>query len=227
MRTLPLAAVGLALLAGCDKAKKFIDPTGQAYGTPATPATAANGPTNSTPAASNTAPASSASTAAAHSAPPPPPAGRSFDAPIRAPAVGRNLTAAKVAAQVSGIEFEDDQGKWTFKNGVGKRGSAYASWVDSAGKPWGLSIGDVDMDGADDAVLLVRMDQAGREPSWELAFLKNQAGVLYDIQTVDLPGSRGYRDVDIQGNSVILVPEGGGPNVELGFAGGALSLSRP
>jgi hypothetical protein len=216
MRTLPLAAVGLALLSGCDKAKKFIDPTGQAYGTP--PAAAvANGSSPPAP-----------STSAAQPAGPPPAApGRAFDAPIRAPAVGRNLTAAKVVSQISGIEFEDEQGKWTFRNGVGKRGSAYASWVDSAGKPWGLAVGDVDMDGSDDAVLLVRMDQVGRDPSWELAFLKNQEGVLYDIQTVALPGSNGYRDVDIQGNSVVLVPEGGGPNVELGFSGGALSIARP
>jgi len=225
MRTFPIAAVGVALLIGCDRAKKFIDPTGQAYGTPATPPPPANG--SGTSAAASSSSAQNQPASASHPAPPPPPSGTSFDAPIRAPAVGRNLTAAKVVSQISGIEFEDDQGKWTFRNGVGKRGSAYASWVDSAGKPWGLAVGDVDMDGADDAVLLVRMDQAGREPSWELAFLKNQEGVLYDIQTVALPGSRGYSDVDIQGNSVVLVPEGGGPNVELGFSGGALSLSRP
>jgi hypothetical protein len=223
MRTLPLATVGLALLVGCDKAKKFIDPTGQAYGTPPPPASG-----SSTPTATSSTSSQTPSGSATHPAPPPAPApGVAFDAPIRAPAVGRNLTAAKVVSQISGIEFEDEQGKWTFRNGVGKRGAAYASWVDSAGKPWGLAVGDVDMDGADDAVLLVRMDQAGRDPSWELAFLKNQAGVLYDIQTVALPGSNGYRDVDIQGNSVVLVPEGGGPNVELGFSGGALSLSRP
>jgi hypothetical protein len=83
------------------------------------------------------------------------------------------------------------------------------------------------MDGSDDAVVLVRLDKAGAEPRWELAFLRNQDGRLFNTQTVPLPGSEGYRDVDIQGSAVVLVPEVNGPNVLLSYSGGELALSRP
>jgi hypothetical protein len=211
----------VALLASCDKAKAFIDPSGNSYGTPAAPATAAATGTSSS------APASSAAPAQAPSAQAVPAAGRGFDAPIRTPAVGRNLTTAEVLRQLPAIEFQDKQSTWTFHNGIGRCGTALASLVDSAGKPWGLSVGDLDMDGSDDAVVLVRLDKAGAEPRWELAFLRNQDGRLFNTQTVPLPGSEGYRDVDIQGSAVVLVPEVNGPNVLLSYSGGELALSRP
>ena len=207
----------LALLASCDKAKAFIDPSGQAYGKPTAPATAAPGPA---PVAS-TSPTSTSPTTAV------PPSGGKFDAPIREPAVGRNLTTALVLEQMSGIEFQDKQCSWRFRNGVGRCGNRLASFVDSAGKPWGLSVGDLDLDGSDDAVVLVRLDRAGAEPRWELAYLRNQAGRLFNTQTVVLPGSDGYRDVDIQGSAVVLVPQDGGPNVLMSYSGGELTLPGP
>ena len=126
-----------------------------------------------------------------------------------------------------GIEFQDKYGAWTFLNGVGRNGNFLASLVDSAGKPWGLSVGDLDLDGSDDAVILVRLDRAGSDPRWELAYLRNQAGRLFNTQTVLLPGSDGYRDVDIQGGAVVLVPQNGGPTVQLSYSGGELTLARP
>jgi hypothetical protein len=209
----------LVFLASCDKAKAFIDPNGTAYGKHAAPSAAV---------AANTPPSTTASATAPQQArPAPAPTGAKFDAPIRMPAVGRNLTSAVALGQVPGIEFQDRTCTWMFKKGIGRCGTSVASLSDSAGKPWGLTVGDLDLDGSDDAVFLVRMDRAGSDPRWELAYLHNQAGRLFNTHTVDLPGSDGYRDVDIQGNAVILVPEAGGPNVMLSYSGGELVLSRP
>lgn len=209
----------LALFASCDKAKTFIDPSGRAYGN--------NAPTT-TPGAAPSPPSSTGST----TPPPPvstPPAavGGKFDAPIRTPASGRNLTVAEALRQIPGIEFQDRRCTWKFHNGLGRCGSSLASLVDSAGKPWGISVGDLDLDGSDDAVVVVRLDRAGEETRWELVFLRNQEGRLFNTHTVALPGHDGFRDVDIEGNAVLLVPEAGGPNVSLYYSGGELTLARP
>ena len=211
----------LVLLTSCDKVKAFIDPTGESYGRKAAPAIAnpSGTSTSKTPAATPV--------AAVQTPPPPPPSGAKFDAPIRAPEVGRNLTTAQALKEVPGIEFQDKRCTWMFRNGIGRCPSAVASLVDSAGRPWGISIGDLDLDGSDDAVVLVRMDRAGSEPSWELAYLRNEQGHLFNTHTVVLPGSEGFRDVDIQDGAVTLVPVAGGPNVMLSYSGGSLNLSSP
>ena len=148
----------LALLASCDKAKAFIDPSGTAYDKPTDQSTApaANPPSSATP-ATTTPPASQPAQA---------PTDAKFDATVRMPAIGRNLTSAEALRQISGIEFQDGTCTWMFKNGVGRCGSSLASLVDSAGKPWGLTVGDLDLDGSDDAVVLVRFDRAGSDPRW-------------------------------------------------------------
>jgi len=202
----------------CDKAKDFMDPTGRAYGKSAAPAaasgtasTAQTTPKPATP-APNAAPSTSSNSAAA---------------PIRMPNAGRNLTAREAMGQVPAILFRDDQGTWMFRGGVARRASAVASIVDSAGKPWGIAVGDLDLDGSDDAVVLVRLDRKGADPRWELAYLRNEDGTLYNTQTIGLPGMAGYKDVSVQGSGVLLTPAEGGRNLIAGYSGGVLSLSTP
>ena len=207
----------LLAFSGCDKIKSFMDPSGQAYGTTPAPGS---------PAA-----------AAKPGAPPPPPAGSSaaapsspvgkMDVPIRLPAVGRNLSPGLVMSQISAIEFRDARGAWSFQNGIARHGGGLVSLVDSAGKPWALAIGDLDMDGSDDAVVVLRLDRAGEDTRWELAFLRNQGGRLFNTQTVALPGIGGFIDAAIEGNTVTLVPVDAGPNVFASYSGGEFSVSKP
>ena len=44
------------------------------------------------------------------------------------------------------------------------------------------------------------------------------------MKTVRLPGDQGYREVVVEGSTVILVPEAEGGNVHVGYAGGELSV---
>ena len=198
-------------LSACDKAKNLMDPTGRSYGKSAT---ASGGATTSTTA--------SATPAAAAPAP-----ATSAAVPARLPALGRNLTARDALGQVPSIRFQDERGSWNFRDGIARRGAAVASVLDSAGKPWGIAAGDLDLDGSDDAVVLVRLDKNGAEPVWKLANLRTQGGTLFNTQTIVLPGHGGYRDVAIQGNAAVLVPEIAGPAVRVSYSGGRLSIGPP
>lgn len=211
----------LLTLAGCDKMKNFMDPTGKAYGTaPAAPAAGSKDPSSPKPGSNPAPPPPKAAPAPSGSA-------GKMDVPVRQPAVGRNLSTAQAMSQFSTIEFRDSRGAWSFQNGIARHGGGLASLVDSAGKPWALAIGDLDMDGSDDAVVVVRLDKPGDDTRWELAFLRNQNGRLFNTQTVALPGIGGFMDVAIEGNTVTLVPVDPGPNVFASYSGGEFSVSRP
>ena len=221
MRTAILLPLAALFLSSCDKAKAFIDPTGRAYGGNGSTAPSNAGSAPATPAKTS----STGSPAPAAPPPPPPTSGARVDVPVRMPAEGRTISESEAIRQVPGIEFSDPRGTWTFRNGLARVAGGLESWVDSAGKPWALGIGDLDLDGSDYVVLLVRWDKAGSDTKWELAYLRNQGGRLFNTQTIDLPGSAGFREVVVDGSSVTLVPVDPGPNVFAGYSGGRLALS--
>lgn len=121
------------------------------------------------------------------------------------------------------MRYQDSQGSLEFKKGVARRGGAIASLVDSKGEPWGITQGDLDMDGSDDVVVLWREDRANTPPAWKLALLRNQKGVLFNNHTVTLPSGDGYTNMAVNGNTVTLVPLAGGENVRASYSGGSFS----
>jgi len=208
--------LGLAALSGCDRMKKFIDPQGTAY-------------------RNNDAPAP---TSPGKNAPPPPAAANSSAAPspssatqgprgaiIREKAPGRFLTESDIEAQLPGIDFSIGRRDFRLVRGVHGDRSGITTARDSSGRFWGRAIGDLNMDGSDDAVLLLRTDMPEGTVVWDLAYLPNRDGRLHNVQTVRLPGDLGFGDVVVEGSEVILTPVQDGPNVHLGYSGGELVLA--
>lgn len=213
-------AVSVVVLAGCDKMKNMIDPTGQSYGGKvdtskkfgsSKPADSAKS-SSAKPAQSTPAPAPRASA----------PAGKA-EVVIHQKAPGRFLTANEVERQIPEITFQAAGRSFKFIGSLYRDRSGVTSLRDSAKVLWGVGIGDLNMDGSDDAVLLLRTDKPG-SVVWDLAYLPNRGGKLANVQTVRLPGDQGYREVVVEGSTVILVPEAEGGNVHLGYSGGELSI---
>jgi hypothetical protein len=212
--SLALLMCGLAGLSGCDRMKNFIDPSGSGYrkeGAPPVDAVKTSVPA-SAPSSPSPAPAPSATTA--------------NDAIIREKASGRFLTDSDIGTQIPGIDFSIGHRDFRLVGGVHRDRSGITTVRDSSGRFWGKAIGDLNMDGSDDAVLLLRTDRPEGEVTWDLAYLANRDGGLHDVQTVRLPGDLGFRDVVIEGSEVILTPIQDGPNVHLGYSGGELVLSK-
>lgn len=211
-----LFACCLLALVACDDAKKMIDPTGKAYNTP--PDTSAKAKKD-------------ASAAKAAANPTPQPASKGYTSPagmretmIRPAAHGHDLTPAEAWKLAQDVRYEDARGTLDFHKGVAKRAGEVASLVDATGKPWGISQGDLNLDGDDDVVVLVRLDRRGSPTRWELAYLRNQDGTLFNTQTVPLPGAEGFASVDVVGSGVTLVPLVPGANVHVSYTGGTLSV---
>lgn len=199
----------------------MIDPTGTAYKTP--PDTSAAG--------KKAAAEKAAADAKKNSAPPPQAAASRPASPTGMrettvqPAAHRfDLTAAQAWKAALEVRYEDSKGSVEFKKGVARRGGAVASLVDSKGEPWGITQGDLDMDGSDDVVVLWREDRANNPPTWKLALLRNQKGVLYNNHTVDLPSGDGFTNLAVEGNTVTLIPLAGGSNVHVSYSGGGFSV---
>ncbi len=216
--------VSVVALAGCDKMKNMIDPTGQAYGgkvdtadkfgkasKPAEPAKSSSS-SSSKPAQSTPAPAPRAAA----------PAGKA-EVVVHQKAPGRFLTTAELERQIPEITFQAAGRSFRFLGSLYRDRSGVTSLRDSAKALWGVAIGDLNMDGSDDAVLLLRTDKPG-SVEWDLAYLPNRGGKLANVQTVRLPGDQGYREVVVEGSSVVLVPESEGGNLYLGYSGGELSI---
>ncbi len=214
-------AVSVVAFAGCDKMKNMIDPSGKSYGgnvdttkkfgSPAKPAE----------------PAKSSAPKPAQTTPPPAPRvsapGGKAEVVIHQKAPGRFLTATDVERQIPDITFQAAGRSFKFAGSLYRDRSGITSLRDSARVLWGVGIGDLNMDGSDDAVLLLRTDKPG-SVVWDLAYLPNRGGKLANVQTVRLPGDQGYREVVVEGSTVILVPEAEGGNVHLGYSGGELSV---
>lgn len=143
---------------------------------------------------------------------------------IRPAAHSNDLTDAAAWKLAQDVRYEDAQGTMDFHKGIAKRSGEVASLIDATGKAWGISQGDLDLDGDDDVVVLVRLDRRGAPARWELAYLRNQNGTLFNTQTVPLPGSDGFASIDVIGNGITLVPVTPGPNVHASYTGGNLSV---
>jgi len=205
-----------ALLSGCDAMKKMIDPNGTAYAKPVDTAkpksssTAAAGKSTSPAPVSTPAPSASS-------------AGKA-EVLIRQKEPGRFLTQAAIEGQLDEITFQARGRSFHFRKALFHDKAGITSLRDSSGKFWGVAIGDLNMDGNDDAVLILRTDRANSTPQWDLAYLPNRQGRLYNVQTLPLQGDQGFRDVVIEGPGVLLVPVAEGRNVHIGYAGGELSF---
>ncbi|HOX53454.1 MAG TPA: hypothetical protein PKY05_18385, partial [Fibrobacteria bacterium] len=144
---------------------------------------------------------------------------------IAQPAAHRNdLTPAQAWTAAQSVRYQDQGGSFEFAKGVARRGSAIASLVDSKRVPWGIAQGDLDMDGADDVVVLWREDRANTPPAWKLSLLRNQNGTLFNNHTVELPSGDGYGNMAIEGNTVTLVPVSGGANIHASYSGGSFNV---
>lgn len=220
--------VSVVVLAGCDKMKNMIDPTGQAYGgkvdtsdkfgasKPGAQGNSKSADASKSSAAKPTQPAPAPAPRAAA------PAGKA-EVVVHQKAPGRFLTAAEVERQIPDITFEAAGRSFKFTGSLYRDRAGVTTLRDSARALWGVGIGDLNMDGSDDAVLLLRTDKPG-SVIWDLAYLPNRSGRLANVQTVRLPGDQGYREVVVEGSTVILVPEAEGGNLHLGYSGGELSI---
>ncbi len=218
-------AVALIALTGCDAMKQMIDPSGNAYKKPgeaAKPAPATTNPSPSQPSKTSTPATPPTSTPVAA----PVPAGR-IETPIRVKASGRFLTPEATMAQLSEITFRAQGRNFQFKNALFRDSKGITSARDSSGKSWGLAIGDLNMDGSDDAVILLRTDLPEGTVLWDLTYLPNRSGRLYNVQTVALPSDQGVRDLVIEGSTIIVVPAIDGPNIHLVYSGGRLDFAKP
>ncbi|MBK9579824.1 MAG: hypothetical protein IPK50_16615 [Fibrobacterota bacterium] len=229
-----LFACGVLALVSCDDAKKFIDPTGNAY--KAAPDTSAKGKKeaedkktadakkpaadNKKPAAPTPAPAPNRTSAARPAGSPP----VMRETTIQPPAHRNDLTAAQAWIKAQEVRYQDGAGSLDFKNGIARRPGEVASLMDSKGAPWGIAQGDVDMDGADDVVVVIRVDARNKPVVWKLALLRNQNGRLFNNHTVPLPGTDGFTNITVNGNQVTLVPVAGGANVHASYSGGSFSV---
>lgn len=218
--SLALFLCALVALSGCDRMKQFIDPSGTGYRKDDAPVASSPNKSNPPPPASNP------------SSPTPPPpapvpvARGANDAVIREKATGRFLTRSDIDSQLARIDFTADRRTFRLVRGIHRDRSGITTVRDSAGRYWGEAIGDLNMDGSDDAVLLLRTDKPGGAVVWDLAYLPNREGRLHNVQTVRLPGDLGFGDVVIEGSGILLTPVQDGPNVHLGYIGGELSLTE-
>lgn len=207
---------GWTALSGCDRMKNLIDPSGNGYRKEDAPAK------TSRAAAGTPAPAPVPSPAA------PPPASiprGSNETAVRPKAAGRFLTKSDIDSQLAAIDFGIGRKTFRLVRGIHRDRDGITTVRDAAGRYWGESIGDLNMDGSDDAVLLLRTDMAEGAVVWDLAYLPNRDGRLHNVQTVRLPGDVGFGEVVIEGSGVLLTPVHDGPNVHLGYIGGELVLS--
>lgn len=209
------ALVALLALASCDEAKKFIDPTGKAYGTPPDTAKASTGtPPAKTSTATTTPPPTTA-------APAPAPVSGGGSGP--APSTYRDtppLTAGTALERAQDMLMTTPQGWVEFHNGRAYSKGRQLTLRDGNESPWGLGIVDLDQDGADDAILAVRSTSA-RDTSWTLAVLVDRAGKLQCIQTIPLASIDRIRSLEATQGGVLVVPETGAPQL-FGWVGGEL-----
>lgn len=200
------SALLLLGLASCDDAKKFIDPTGKAYGTPAdTSKRDAAKPTPSTPAAAPE--AAPATVAAARPAAP-----TQRDVPP--------LASESALRQAGSMLFADGSRWIAFHGGRAiARGRNLTLWGPSE-VPWGMAIADLNQDGADDAVFAVRWTSAS-DTSWSLAVLVDHDGKLQCTQAIPLPGIAPVTGLDATQGGVLVATATGDTRL-FGWLGGQL-----
>lgn len=209
-RTGTPALLALCMLTACDAAKKFIDPTGNAYGKPADSSKKVEPAKPSEPAKQN-------------SQPPPPTVAAANPSTGNAPATYRDspaLTSRTAMDKAKDMLMTTPQGWVEFHGGRAlSRGRQLTLW-DRDETPWGLGIVDLDQDGADDAILAVRSTTQS-DTSWILAVLVDRAGKLQCIQSIALSSVDRIRSLESTQGGVLVVPESGTPQL-FGWVGGEL-----
>lgn len=188
-----VALVPLLLLAACDSAKKFIDPSGQSFPPP-----------------SGVSPVATPSGAVPTSAVPDPTA---------APGGGiKALDSASALPRLLGMSCFTGGDNLALRGGRWKGPGREVSILDSLDRPWGLAVADLNQDGWDDAVVLVATTRSSGR-TWELALVLNQGGQLANTTTLPLQGSpSGLRAT---GANVELVAAGGAVR-RFAYVGGGL-----
>ena len=202
----------------------MIDPTGKAY--KAIPDTSAKGKKQAEEkkAADAKKPADNKTTTPSAPAPGPAAPTGMRETTVQPAAHRQDLTAAQAWIQAQDVRYQDGAGSLDFKKGVARRPGQVASLVDSKGTPWGIAQGDLDMDGSDDVVVVIRMDGRNAPVVWKLALLRNQNGRLFNNHTVTLPGTEGFASLAVTGNAVTLIPLAGGANVHVNYSGGSFRV---
>lgn len=201
-----LAIASLLAFASCDEAKKFIDPSGNAYGKPAEPAKRQD---------------SAKKTEEVKRAPSAPTASKASPAP--AAATYRDsppLTARAAMDKAQDMLLTTPRGWVEFHKGRAIAMGRHLTLWDGNETPWGLGIVDLDQDGADDAILAVRSTSA-RDTSWTLAVLVDRAGKLQCIQSIPLASVDRISSLEATQGGVLVVPETGSPQL-FGWVGGEL-----
>lgn len=208
--SLRLLACGLlaGALSACDAAKKFIDPTGNAYAKPpdTTQKAAAKSPTQ-TPAA-----VQPSGNPVFPSGPAPRAHSSIRDVPPLSPHDALVKAGDMLLTTPSGwVEFH--------KGRAFAKGRQLTLWNEQE-VPWGLGIVDLDQDGADDAVLAVR-STGGGDTAWNLAVLVDRDGKLQCIQSILLKGVDGIQSLEATAGGVLVSPPAGPPQL-FGWVGGEL-----
>lgn len=205
---------GLALtalvLASCDSAKNFLDPTGKSYDKP--PDTTKKAP--ETPpkeeATKPAAPAAAETPASSGTARRPGPTQR--EAPPLSNQSAMEQAGEMLLANGSGwIPFHKGRAVW--------RGRNLTLWNEFEA-PWAMAVVDLDQDGAEDAVFAVRSTTRS-DTSWSLAVLTDHAGKLQCLQNIPLPGVAGVVSLEATQGGVLLA-DGVGETRLFGWVGGQL-----
>jgi hypothetical protein len=212
-----LALSGIVLLSGCDEAKKFIDPSGAAYGKPATK----DEPKPKDDAGKQSSPKASEPTKQAETPQSPSPIAKAKG--TNAPSSYRDtppLTSRAAMDRAQDMLMTTPRGWVEFSKGRALARGRHLTLWDPSETPWGLGIVDLDQDGADDAILAVRSTSA-TDTSWILAILMDRAGKLQCIQSIPLNSVGKIRSLEATQGGVLVVPESGPPQL-FGWVGGEL-----
>lgn len=218
MRTQWFSFAGLALaLLSCDAAKNFIDPSGKAYGTPPDTSQKSAPPpaeTRKSAETNNPPPPAAAPAPLPEVLPPPPPA--PAPAPRKSyPALDNGL-ALKLAANML---LSVPEGWIEFHHGRAVDHGRNLTLWDSSERPWGVSLTDLDQDGDDDALFLVRSLRR-TDTTWILAVTVRREGKLQCIQSIRLPVT-GVPTLESTQGGVLVMTESGTP-ILYGWVGGEL-----
>ena len=203
------SSLALLGLASCDAAKKFLDPTGRSYGDTASAKTPAATPAN----ASKPAEKSSAPTVAA---PAPSPSRKASPTQRDVPP----LTSQSALSQASEMLLSTPDGWAEFHKGRAVSRGRNLTILDERESPWGLAITDLDQDGAEDAILVVRSTSRS-DTSWILAILTDHAGKLQCVQSIPLSGIDGVASLEATQGGVLLSTRAGETRL-FGWVGGEL-----
>lgn len=205
-----LGAASLCMALGaCDDAKKFIDPSGRAYGSP---------PDSSKPAQAKAEEAKKPAPTAP--APAPAPAWKNSAPSSPTQRVAPPLTSQSAMEQAGDMLLSSGSGWIEFHKGRAvSRGRNLTLWGPSE-VPWGMAIVDLDQDGAEDAVLAVR-SASRTDTTWSLAVLTDHSGKLQCLQDIPLEGVAGISSVEATQGGVLVTTSTGEPRL-FGWVGGNL-----